>query len=73
VIVVAAITSQIRNRNSPVAPILPAGSPLPSESAVLTFQVRTLDYRRRLRRYAGALTSAQMTAVTRGLARSFGL
>lgn len=73
VVVVAAITRTIRNRTSVVAPILPPGSPLPDESAVLTFQIRTLDYRRRLRRYVGALTPQQMAAVSRGLAASFGL
>jgi mRNA interferase MazF len=72
VVVVAAITSQIKDRNSPVAPLLPAGQPLPKESAVLTFQVRTLD-RRRLDSLAGTLTPERMDAVARGLALSFGL
>jgi mRNA interferase MazF len=72
VVVVAPITSQIKDRNSPIAPLLPAGQPLPKESAVLTFQVRTLD-RGRLRGLAGTLTPDQMSAVERGLAISLGL
>ena len=72
VVVVVAITSTIASRENPLTPILPAGHPLPNESAVLTFQVRTLD-QVRLGGCAGSLTSEQMAAVRRGLARVFEL
>ena len=71
-VVIAAITSQIRDRPSVVAPLLPAGQPLALESAVLTFQIRTVD-KQRLQEYLGQLTDAQMASVDRGLAVSFGL
>jgi mRNA interferase MazF len=71
-VVVAAITSNVVRRNSPVAPILPPGQPLPLESAVLTFQIRTID-RQRLQQFAGLLTPPQVQAVNYGLALSFGL
>lgn len=71
-VVIAAITSQIRDRASVVAPLLPAGHPLALESAVLTFQIRTVD-KQRLQEYLGQLTDAQMALVNRGLAVSFGL
>lgn len=72
VVVVAAITSVVRSYDNPLTPVLPAGHPLPKESTVLTFQIRTLD-QRRLEAFAGRLTAVQMAAVRRGLIRSFGL
>jgi mRNA interferase MazF len=71
-IVTAAITTTIRTRTNPLSPILPAGQPLREESAVLTFQIRTLD-KSRLETFEGALTPLQMQLVNQGLAISFGL
>ena len=71
-VVIAAITTAIHDPLSPVAPVLPAGAPLEKESAVLTFQVRTVD-KSRLGGYLGRLTFQQMRAVNTGLALSFGL
>jgi mRNA interferase MazF len=72
VVVVAAITTQIRNRTSAVVPILPPGEPLQRESGVLTFQVRTLS-KERLERFGGTVSLERMAAVDRGLAIAFGL
>ncbi|MGO9027353.1 MAG: type II toxin-antitoxin system PemK/MazF family toxin [Acidimicrobiales bacterium] len=72
IVLIAPITSKIKGRGNPISPILSAGEPLPQESAVLTFQVRTLD-QTRLEKYLGSLTDDQMGAVRRGLAVSFGL
>ncbi len=71
-VVVAPITSRIKNRESPIAPILEAGHPLPLESAVLTFQVRAVDATR-LDGPIGTLTPEQMSAVAHGMAISLGL
>lgn len=71
-LVVAAITTKIRDRTSVIAPLMAAGSPLPTESAVLTFQIRTID-KLRIRRFAGTLSREQMISVARGLRASFGI
>ena len=71
-IVTAAISTKIRDRNNPLAPILPQGQPLPQESAVFTFQLRTLD-KTRLESLLGYVTAAQLLSIERGLALSFGL
>ena len=71
-VVIAAITSKIRDPASIIAPFLPAGQPLELDSAVLTFQIRTID-KDRLQYYLGQLTGEQMISVSRGLALSFGL
>jgi len=72
VVVTTSITTTIASRNNPLTPILPAGHPLSQESAVLTFQVRTLD-QTRLDGYLGILTPSQMAQVRQGIARVFGL
>ena len=64
IVVIAPITSKIKQRGSPISPILAAGSPLPEESTVLTFQVRTID-QSRLKQYRGSLSDDQMMAVKR--------
>lgn len=71
-IVVAAVSTKVRDRTNPLAPVLSAGCPLPEESAVFTFQLRTLD-KQRLDGYAGSLTPEQQQLVNQGLALSFGL
>jgi mRNA interferase MazF len=73
VVVVAAITSIVKDFTGPIAPILPAGQPLPERSQVLTFQVRTLDQSRLETPPAGVLSGEQLYAVARGVAFSFGL
>jgi mRNA interferase MazF len=70
--VVAAITSQIKDRNSRRAPLLATGAPLPRESAVMTWQIRTLAVER-LDAFVGELDSEQIERVSRGLASSLGL
>lgn len=72
VVVVAAITTQIRSRSSPYVVILAAGQPLPSESAVLGFQVRTIDKTRLFDR-VGTLTPQQQQSVDAAVAASFGI
>lgn len=71
-IVTAAISTKIRDRTNPLAPILPPGQPLPEESAVFTFQLRTLD-KTRLESFKGNVTADQLLSINRGLALSFGL
>jgi len=72
VVVVVSITKSIPTRPHPRVPVLPAGQPLPLESAVLTFQVRTID-KSRLYNYQGTVSPAQMLSVERGVALSFNL
>jgi len=66
VVTVAAVTTRIRDENSPIALVLPAGSPLPEKSCVLAFQVMTVD-QGRLRSHAGSLTAAQLAALDQRL------
>jgi mRNA interferase MazF len=71
VVVAAAITTNIRNRSLPYVAILPAGQPLTQESAVMGFQVFTLD-KTRLISLAGVITAHQQQAVDAAIAASFG-
>lgn len=63
VVSVAAITTKIRP-GSPLQLILPQGRPCREESAVLGFQVMTVD-KVRLIGYVGALDSAQLEDLRR--------
>jgi mRNA-degrading endonuclease toxin of MazEF toxin-antitoxin module len=59
----------IRNRNSPLIPILPQGQPTPLESAVLAPQIRTVDSGRFLpNSYIGDVTPDQMRAIELAIA-----
>jgi mRNA interferase MazF len=72
VVVTAAITRTLPSAPHPRVPVLPQDHPLPSESAVLTNQIRTLS-KLRLRNYVGVVESHDMVRVDQGLALSFGL
>ena len=71
-VVVAALTTQIRHRDSPVAVYLPTGSPMKREGCILAFQVMTVD-QQRLKGYAGCLSAKQRTDLDEALAVAFGL
>lgn len=66
VVTVAAITTRIRDENSPIALVLPAGQPLLQKSCVLAFQVMTVD-QARLRTHAGSLSPTQLAALDQRL------
>ena len=70
--IVAAITGRHKKPHMPVhVPITAAESGLPSDSVVLTEQVRTLE-KSRLSKYLGRLTEAAMARIDRALDRSLG-
>lgn len=71
-VVVAAISTSVRSRTNPIAPFLPAGQPLPEDSCVMAWQIRTLD-NSRLRDYAGSLNAQQLARVNTALRGVFGL
>lgn len=66
VVTVAAVTTRIRDENSPIALVLPAGQPLPERSCVLAFQVMTVD-QARLDSLAGILSADQIVALDQRL------
>ena len=71
-VIVAAITGRHKKPHMPVhVPITAAESGLPSDSVVLTEQVRTLE-KSRLSKYLGRLTEAAMARIDRALDRSLG-
>jgi mRNA-degrading endonuclease toxin of MazEF toxin-antitoxin module len=70
-VTVAAITTRIR-AGSPLQMVLPAGKPTPEDSAVLGFQVMTMD-QSRLDDYLGALDDAQLVELAALLRRVWGL
>lgn len=63
VVTVAAVTTKIRS-GSPLQLILPKGYPCKEESAVLGFQVMTVD-KARLDDFVGSLDSAQLEELRR--------
>jgi mRNA interferase MazF len=71
VVVIAGVTTAVRP-GSPIQVHLPAGSPLERESAVLGFQVMTVD-QARLESYAGVLTKDQLDELDQVVSRCFGL
>ena len=71
-VIVAAITSRRKKPHMPVHVLVTAEeSGLPTDSIVLTEQVRTLE-KSRLTRYLGRVTDAAMSRIDQALKRSMG-
>ncbi|WP_078912460.1 type II toxin-antitoxin system PemK/MazF family toxin [Streptomyces sp. NRRL S-646] len=71
VVVVAAVTTRIRE-GSKIQVTLEAGDPLPQRSAILGFQVTTID-QARLEQPGGRLRAEQIDELDEVISRCFGL
>ena len=72
VVVVAAITRQIKQWSPSVAVILPAGKPLRHECQILAFQVKTVD-KSRLNGCKGCLDANQLEELENAMRQTWGL
>ena len=71
-LIVAVVTSHMKKTNLPVHCRFDKIGLLPQPSMVMTEQITTLD-KRRIKRYLGKATEAQMTAIDRSACESLGL
>ena len=72
VVVVAAITRQIKQWYPSVAVILPAGKPLRHDCQILVFQVKTVD-KSRLQSFKGRLDANQIEELENAMRETWAL